>query len=354
MIRTLNLRSAGDRGSSANTLPAEFDVTGEVVSGRGIGLRLTGNTEGGDTSTSVRTSKGTRDDQLDLTEGTTRRHVGLAHILEFTSTRTSDGGGVLGCTRDGTTNNGTRGPSGRGQGGGSLIETIDNVHQTRDRNEVASISRDLLDKGRNGGHLVLYFYPRKKNGGGSEEMSKPDFELPLTNPVAYAGQNGRVNLASRSSAGGPAPKDFPGYKYQTTAEKGFEADMLRGNWEVTPVSSGFFSPDNIRLLQNAIRRYVFEKSQPKGYVIDDQSVDELKIIMRAIYYQYAKNLPFNVSEQVQELNQYVVNWSGPHILSAVDHYYYYLDDISHMPVPLQRSQNLSSAGTKSLPFTTFV
>jgi hypothetical protein len=185
-------------------------------------------------------------------------------------------------------------------------------------------------------------------------MPEPDFQLPLSNPVGFAGQNGRVNLASRSSAGGPAPKDFPGYKYQTTAEKGFETDMLRGNWETTPVSSGFFSPDNIKTLQNAIRRYVFEKSQPKGYVIDDQSVDELKIIMRAIYYQYGKNLPFNVSEQVDELNQYVVNWSGPHILSAVDHYYYYLDDISHMPVPLQRSQNLSSAGTKSLPFTTFV
>jgi hypothetical protein len=185
-------------------------------------------------------------------------------------------------------------------------------------------------------------------------MAQPDFQLPLTNPVAYAGQNGRVNLASRSSAGGPAPKDFPGYKYQTTAEKGFETDMLRGNWETTPVSSGFFNPDNIKLLQNAIRRYVFEKSQPKGYVIDDQSVDEMKIIMRAIYYQYGKNLPFNVGQQIDELNQYVVNWSGPHILSAVDHYYYYLDDISHMPVPLQRSQSLSSAGTKSLPFTTFV
>jgi hypothetical protein len=180
------------------------------------------------------------------------------------------------------------------------------------------------------------------------------FQLPLTNPDSYAQQNGRVNLAAGPSAGGAAPENFPGYQYQKTVEKGFETDMLRGNWETTPVSQSFFSPENIKVVQNAIRRFVFEKSQPKGYVIDDQSVDELKIIMRAIYYQYSKNLPFNVQEQVQDLNQLVVNWSAPHILSAVDHYHYYLDDISHMPVPLQHSQNLSRAGTKSLPFNNFV
>jgi hypothetical protein len=184
--------------------------------------------------------------------------------------------------------------------------------------------------------------------------SQPDFILPLTYPDAYAGQNGRVNLAERSSAGGEAPKNFPGYQYQKTAEPGFEVDMLRGNWEATPLSNIFFSPENVRTIQNAIRRYVFEKSQPKGYIIDDQSVDELKIIMRAIYYQYSKNLAFGLPEQIVELNQLVVNWSGPHVLSAVDHYYYYLDDISHMPVPLAREQNLSSAGTRTKPFNTFV
>jgi Family of unknown function (DUF5761) len=181
-----------------------------------------------------------------------------------------------------------------------------------------------------------------------------DFELPQTYPVAYAGQNGRVNLAERSTAGGEAPKNFPGYQYEKTAEPGFEVDMLRGNWETTPVSNMFFSPENVRQIQNAIRRFVFEKSQPKGHVIDDQSVDELKIIMRAIYYQYGKNIPFNVPQQVSELNQLVVNWSGPHILSAVDHYYYYLNDISHMPIPMQQPQNLSGAGTRSQPFNTFV
>jgi hypothetical protein len=38
----------------------------------------------------------------------------------------------------------------------------------------------------------------------------------------------------------------------------------------------------------------------------------------------------------------------------VDHYYFYLNDISKLPVPLARSQSLSSAGTKSLPMQPFL
>lgn len=186
------------------------------------------------------------------------------------------------------------------------------------------------------------------------EGVQPDFQLPLSYPVAFAGQNGRVNLASRSSAGGPAPKDFPGYQYEKTAEPGFETDMLRGNFESNPVSNGFFCPENVRIIQNAIRREVFERSQPKGYVIDDQSVDELKIIMRAMYYQYSRNAPFAVQEQVNDLNNLVLKWCVPRILSAVDHYVYYLKDISHMPVPLAREMNLSRSGTKSLPLQPFM
>ena len=110
----------------------------------------------------------------------------------------------------------------------------------------------------------------------------------------------------------------------------------------------------MQVLQNAIRRAVYEKSGPKKYVIDDQSADEMTIIMRTMYLQYAQNLPNNITGQVNELNEKVLNWSVPHILSAVDHYHYYLKDISNMPVPMARSVSLSSAGTKSLPFNPFM
>ena len=190
-------------------------------------------------------------------------------------------------------------------------------------------------------------------GGEFEDANfQSNFVLPNTNPAPVGGMNGRVNLSAPSGPGGPA--EVPGFSHRTTTENTFASDALRGNWEVTPLSKAFFSKENAVLIQNAIRRTVYEKSGPKQYKIDDQSADELTIIMRTMYLQYAQNLPYDIAGQVADLNEKVVNWSAPHILSAVDHYQYYLNDISHMPVPLARSVSLSSAGTKSLPQNPFV
>ena len=178
----------------------------------------------------------------------------------------------------------------------------------------------------------------------------PDFILPLT-ANAPAGQNGRVAFATDFT---DRNVGLPGFATQTGVEADFQTDMLRGNWEETPVSNAFFSVENVKRLQQLIRKGVFDRSQPKGYKIDDQSTDELKIIMRAIYYQYGRNLPADVKSQVDDLNRKVADWSVPHILSAVDHYFFYLNDISHMPVPMAQPQHLSRAGTKSLPMNPFL
>lgn len=184
-------------------------------------------------------------------------------------------------------------------------------------------------------------------------MSAP-FDLPFTS-YAPQGQNGRINFNEPSkTAGGSSSLNFPGFEYQRNTEQQFQQDMLRGNWEESAVSRAFFSAQNVKSIQNRIRREVYQKSKSKGYIIDDQSVDELKIIMRAIYLQYGRNLPTNIAQQVDELNQRVAEWSVPHILSAVDHYFYYLDDISHLPTPMPQPMNVSRAGTKSLPTTQFM
>jgi hypothetical protein len=172
--------------------------------------------------------------------------------------------------------------------------------------------------------------------------------LPYTANSAE-GQNGRVAFAKEE-----ARVFLPEFNTNISVEKDFQTDMLRGNWEKSPVSEGFFSAENMALLQNRIRKAVFDRSQPKGYVIDNQSVDEIKIIMRAIYLQYARNLPKDIPAQIDDLNTKVIDWSVPHILSAVDHYHFYINDISHLPVPLAQPQSLSRAGTRTLPANPFV
>ena len=171
----------------------------------------------------------------------------------------------------------------------------------------------------------------------------PDFKLPYT---AYGPQNGRVNLNSQPNASVPDS----GFKYSSQSEKSFAGDMLRGNWDHTALSDAFFTRVNANKIQVEIQKEVYRMSGPKKYAIDPQDIDELKMIMRAMYLQYAKNSPFNIEGQINELNKLVVTWSAPRILSEVEAYNYYLNDISHLPVPLPQPMSMSSAGTKSLPF----
>ena len=173
----------------------------------------------------------------------------------------------------------------------------------------------------------------------------PDFVYP--SQPAFGGQNGRVNFAASVSAGGSLSTNFTGFDYEKKAEPEFVDDMTRGNWEQNTLSTAFFSGRNIDIIQNAIRAEVYRRSGDKQWVIDPQSVDELKIIMRAQYYTYGKNLETNIAGQVAELNKLVIDWVVPRIMSEVQHHFFYLKDISTLPVPISHPVHMSSAGTKT-------
>ena len=184
----------------------------------------------------------------------------------------------------------------------------------------------------------------------------PDFQLPYT---AYSsnGQNGRVNLKSVPNAGGSVPNGVPngvpdsaGFSFPKQTEVNFASDMLRGNWDHTVLSDTFFTRKNVDVIQSEIQKEVYRISGPKKWDIGSQDVDEIKMIMRAMYLQYAKNNSFNIEGQLEELNQLVIKWSVPRIMSEIEQYNYYLNDISHLPIPIQQPISMSSAGTKSLPF----
>jgi hypothetical protein len=200
----------------------------------------------------------------------------------------------------------------------------------------------------------IYSYFRKKTQM-ADRMAKltgsslPDFQFPYAMNAAN-GQNGRVNLQSEQGATGYTVPDAAGFAHPTQTEINFAGDMLRGNWEHTPLSNAFFTRSNATRIQRDLKQSVYRMSGPKKYIIDDQDVDELKMIMRAMYLQYAKNETFNIEGQINELNKLVIDWAAPRIMSEISQYNYYLNDISHLPIPLEKPLNMSSAGTKSLPF----
>jgi len=160
--------------------------------------------------------------------------------------------------------------------------------------------------------------------------------------------NGRVNLEDDRPGQQPV---VPGFDWRTTGDEAAKADMIRGNWEPNPLNQTFFSPPNVQIIQNLIRKRVYDETD--GQIIDPQSTDELLIIMRSMYLTYGRNEPIRVREQIEELNKRVADWCVPKIVSEISMYLTYRKDVSTLPVPLSHPVNISGAGTKSKPFTKF-
>jgi hypothetical protein len=159
-------------------------------------------------------------------------------------------------------------------------------------------------------------------------------------------QNGRLNLSNdRPSVSGSADA-LPGFGHRTEVAPSEAADQIRGNMQSSPLNQAYFSAANVQIVQNKIRREVYERSKGE-HLIGPQSVDELLTAMRAMYYQYGRNLPDRIPEQIADLNGLVVDWAVPKILAEVSMHKYYLRDISTMPMPLAHPIKLDMTGSKT-------
>jgi hypothetical protein len=129
-----------------------------------------------------------------------------------------------------------------------------------------------------------------------------------------------------------------------------QGNIISRNLDCTEISKIFFSNYNIDILQSGIRNKILNITNGK-INISRQSDDELKIIMRSIYFQYGKNSTNNIREQILDLNVRVIEWSVPEIISNYKQSQQYLKDISTLPEPLDRSILPSKKGTKTLNIT---
>lgn len=120
-------------------------------------------------------------------------------------------------------------------------------------------------------------------------------------------------------------------------------DALTGSWTTSLLSTIFFSQENIIILQNTIKRGVYELSN-KQFIIGDQNCDELKIIMRSIYLQNCNNLPVDIKFQVSTLNELVVKYAIKQVYSEAVGYLKYKRDVSTIAPPINLATNTSSKG----------
>jgi hypothetical protein len=123
---------------------------------------------------------------------------------------------------------------------------------------------------------------------------------------------------------------------------------LEGLWENSKLSLSFFSKENIKKLQELLRREIYYRTDKK-FLIDDQSEDDLIIAMRAVYLQYATNLPYQIAEQTEKLNYMTIDYVAPDMVTGIRQFYGYIRDISTAPRPIDRPLNVSKKGTRTLP-----
>lgn len=110
----------------------------------------------------------------------------------------------------------------------------------------------------------------------------------------------------------------------------------------------FFSDDNIILINKQIVLSVYDKTNIK---IPFQSNSSLIIVMRYIFLEYARHLPFDISNQINELNCHVVSDILPNILTNVNQRIDYLKEINNPREILSLPINVNN-GRRNLPSIT--
>jgi len=112
------------------------------------------------------------------------------------------------------------------------------------------------------------------------------------------------------------------------------------------VKEAFFLRENIEIIQNSIIRNVAKKSK---YIISRQKDEDIILLMNGIYHDYARHLPYNLREQILELNERVVNYVTPWIINEVEAYTNYLVDADTPLSPPKLPINVAKQRKESLP-----
>lgn len=143
--------------------------------------------------------------------------------------------------------------------------------------------------------------------------------------------NGRINIMDQPD------KDTRFKMYEKIAIKNKATEFresLAGVQEDNLLGQVFFSEGNVQILQNGLRAGVYEMSNKK-FVIPPQNIDQLKIVMRSTYLQYAEHNSESITKQIEKLNKIVLDWVIPTVYNEATGYMRYIQDQSTLVQPLE-------------------
>ena len=140
--------------------------------------------------------------------------------------------------------------------------------------------------------------------------------------------NGRVNILGPNISTKFSMMD----KIPITTNSDYK-NVLAGTFERTSLSDAYFSLANIQIIQNSLRKGVYDKSNGK-IMVDNQPQDQIVSVMRSFYYQHSKNLPNNIPQQISDLNEHVKKFCIKSVYSEAVAYLKYKEDSSKMYEPM--------------------
>ena len=150
--------------------------------------------------------------------------------------------------------------------------------------------------------------------------------------IDLASYNGRVNIIE------PPAKNLlfqMAEKIELKNKPTDYRDALTGTWEHNMLEQVFFSAENIQIIQNAIKGSVYKLSNNR-YILPNQNIQQLKIIMRGMYLQYAEHYADNIKGQVERLNKLVLDYAIPSVYNEAVSYEKYCRDASTLVTPMAR------------------
>lgn len=100
---------------------------------------------------------------------------------------------------------------------------------------------------------------------------------------------------------------------------------------VGDLEKSFFSIENINLINKQLILSVYNKTN-KEFLICPQKEADLLVVMRYVFIEYSRNLPYDIVNQIKSLNNRVVNDILPTVISNVDQKIGYLNDIKTQPI----------------------
>ena len=133
--------------------------------------------------------------------------------------------------------------------------------------------------------------------------------------------------------------------WDNTTSNELRNELIKNQVRISECEQGdlenyFFSNENIDLINKQLIMSVFKKTNGE-FKISPQKNETLIIVMRYTFIEYARHLPYDIGNQIRELNSIVISQILPNIITQITQRKEYLRVISAprevLPYPISES-----------------